>query len=871
MRGPCHENPRKMIIQRQARLAALFLPGSLFLFAIPRTNAVQTIKKPVAQTLTTAASSVLSGTEPQSPSGSQGHGASEQKQNASLVVVVNDEVGLAIRFAQVTLSVPNKPSLIKEETDYAGRCQFRNLSPGTYQLTVEKEGFYAVKSRNIQAAGETSTEVTLNHVREFSEKLNVTASPATIEPGETASTHALNDREIIDLPFNVPRDIRYALPLLPGVVQDATAQVHVNGSATSQILDQLDSFNITDPASGFFDARVPVSALRSATVFSARSPAQYGKASGGVLDLTTGMGDDHYRFDATDFLPSISTNRGFHINTWTPRGSISGPIKKGKAWFLLAPEGEYHLNIVTDLPPGSDQNSRWRFGDLAKAQVNLTSSNILTANFLVNEFHNTHAGLSRFNPVEATTNQSESINHVSVKDQSILSNGALLEYGIAFSRFYAATNPLGNQTFVMTPDTTSGNYFEQAAARSERTQIIANIVAPTVRKGGSHEFRGGIDLDRLADVESFNRHNIQIFREDGTLSRTVTFPGSANLSQTNSEVGVYGQDHWSVFNRLFLDPGVRFDWDSILPGGRISPRLAGSFLPTASGNTKITAGAGIYYDASNLGLYTEPEEGTRIDTFYDQTGQTLLIPPVQSIFQIDRRNLKAPWFFNWSAGIERKLPASVLLRMEFIEKRGHHGWTYVNPCAGPYGCFDGKFLMESSEQDHYDAWQVSVRRQFSGGHVFFASYTHSVARSNAVLNFNVENPFFSPQAGGRLPWDVPNRVVGWGILPLVKGFDLAYTLDWHDGFPFGLVNENQELIGAPDRMRFPTFFSLNMALEKRITLFGFQWEVRAGFDNITDRANPAVVDNNIDSPTFLTFGSSDNRSLTGQVRLLGRK
>jgi len=194
----------------------------------------------------------------------------------------------------------------------------------------------------------------------------------------------------------------------------------------------------------------------------------------------------------------------------------------------------------------------------------------------------------------------------------------------------------------------------------------------------------------------------------------------------------------------------------------------------------------------------------------------------------------------------------------------------VNPCTGPQGCFTGQFTMESTRRDRYDAEMLSLQRRFKGGHIIFASYTHSNARSNAVLDFNLLNPYFSPQSPGPLPWDTPNRVVSWGILPLVRQFDLAYTLDWRDGFPFNVVNEDQQLVGAPGMHRYPSFFALNMALERRVSLFGFRWQLRAGFDNITDRHNPFAVDNNIDSPTYLTYSSSGGRSLTGQVRLLGR-
>lgn len=810
-----------------------------------------------------------------SPSASFNHGgekgSTSQIQVTSLFVVVTDVNGLAVPFARITLTQPSRQFLAVGETNYAGRHLFTGLSPGLYQLLVEKEGFYAVRSDDVPVGTIRSTEVTLNRVREVYQKVNVLASPAAINPQKTSSTRRLNDNEIMNLPFNVPQDIRYALPLIPGIVQDATGQIHVNGSSTRQILDELDGFNITDPASGYFDARVPVVALRSVKVLGSRYPAQFGRASGGLIDLETGMGTDRHHFSGTDLLPSLSTLHGFHISGWTPRGSFSGPIEKGKAWFLLAPEGEYDLTLVNGLPPGADESSRWRFGDLAKTQINLTPSNILTTDFLVNEFRSNHDGLSPFDPLETTTDINESIYHASAIDQSTLSNGMLMEYGIGFSRFHTAQLPLGTATYVITPESTRGNYFQRSEGRSERWQIIGNWIAPTIRKWGRHEFKFGVDLDRITYVQSFNRHAISILRQDGTLSRTVSFPGSPSFQQTNFETSVYAEDHWSLPHRFVFDPGLRLDWNRLVGGARVSPRLAASFTPSSEDDTKIVAGIGIYYDESNLDLYTQPMAGTRIDNFYNQTGTSLVRPPVESVFQIDRQDLKAPWFLNWSVGVEHKLPALVFLRTEFMEKRGHEGWTYENPCTGPNGCFAGHFFLESAQKDRYDAVIISVRRRFRGGHVIYASYTRSSARSNAVLDFNVENPYFSPQAGGPLPWDTPNRVVSWGILPLIMKFDLAYTLDWRDGFPFSVVNENQELVGSPDRLRYPAFFSLNIALEKRVSLFGFRWQLRGGIDDITDRQNPFAVDNNIDSPTFLTYGSIGGRSFTGQVRLLGRK
>ena len=790
------------------------------------------------------------------------------KSSATLQVIVLDETGVAVSRAVLTLEQAQPPRALRGETDYAGRYDFIGLSPGVYELRVEKVGYYAVMHRAVQVGETANVDVTLNHVREYNEVVNVVYSPPAIDPGKTAASDSLDSKQIIDLPFAVPRDIRYALPLLPGVLQDAFSQVHIDGSSTRQILDQLDGFNITDPTTGLFNMRVSVDALRSVSVESSRYPVEYGKGSGGVGDLITGMGDDHLRYSATDFVPSIQQKKGLHLNTFTPRGSISGPLRKGKAWFFDAFDGEYDLNIINELPKGADQNPAWRANNLAKAQVNLTSSNILSTEFVVNQFGSDHIGISRFNPQETTVNEKSSSYLVGVRDQALLPGGSLLEAGVAYSTFDDVFHPLGTQTYVINPEGTSGNFYESFQIRASRLQGIANLIFPARYWLGAHEFKVGLDIDRVTDNQNAGRRPIEILREDGTLSRRITFTGAPPFTRTNFEAGVYAQDRWSVSARWLLEPGVRFDWDSVLRDALVSPRVATTYLLTPNGHSKLSAGVGIYYDASNLDILTRSLTGERTDYYYDTTGTTLVRPPVQTTFQIDPRMLDQSRFLNWSVALEQELPKAIYLKTQFVQKRGANGWAFVNLGASP---FSGSFALRNVRQDHYDAMEVTARRTFKGQHVVFASYTRSAARSTAVLNFNIDNPLFSQQAGGPLPWDTPNRVVTWGWLPLFRKFDLAYSADWRDGFPFSLVNQDQQLVGVPGSRRFPTYFSLNMFLERRVHLFGYEWAVRAGFDDITNRHNPFAVDNNVNSPNFLTYSAMQGRALTGRIRLLGRK
>jgi len=784
-----------------------------------------------------------------------------------LAVAVLDETGVAVPSAHLTLTDQASALAQKAETDYAGRCQFSKLIPGIYSLRVEKEGFFVFNSSDIQVAETNSVEVTLNHTQEYVESVNVVYSPPAIDAQKTSASASLSSQDIINLPYSVGRDIRYALPLLPGVLQDGYGQLHVSGANTAQIFDQLDGFNVSDPATGLFNVRTSVDSLQSAEVRTGRYSAEHGKGSGGLVSLRTLMGDDHFRFLATDFIPAIQEYGGVHFKTWTPRFTFSGPLHKDKAWFMSAADGEYDLNLIKDLPPGANHGTAWRVSNLSKAQVNLTPSNILTASFLVNNYRSDHLGLSLFTPLATTLDQRDSAYLLMLKDQHLFPGGTLLEVGGAAGEYRDSLLPLGTSQYIERAGQYSGNYFEKTVGRADRQQGIANLFLPPRTWQGRHELKIGLDLDLIADRQSFERRPIEIQRANGTLSQEVTFQGGVPFTAENFESSGYAQDRWSLSNRLLVEPGVRFDWDDVVRDFLVSPRLAATYLLSRNGETKLAGGVGVYGDATNLDLLTRSLNGQRTDLFYGLTGRTLLQPPVVTSFVVDEWMLKLPRFTNWSLGIERKMPHSIYLQLQFLDKRGRDGWTFVNPGGG----FSGNFQLEDVERDRYDSVELSARHSFKGGHALFASYTRSRADSNAVLDFSIDNVLFSPQAGGPLPWDTPNRFLSSGWTPLPGKFTLAYSVDWRDGFPFSLLNQNQQLLGAPGSMRFPRYFSLDLQFERRIRLFGFMWALRAGFNDITNRSNPSAVNNNVDSPDFLTYSGIQGRALTARVRLLGRK
>ncbi len=833
--------------------------------------------------------------------------------NASrqLVITVADENGVAVGSALVLLSAASQTNPLRCETDFAGHCTFTSLPAGTFQLRVEKQGFYAAILSSVQPEITAAVDITLSHLQEVRSVVNVNDSSPAIDPAQVSSKEQISGLDIIDIPYPATHDYRNVLNFIPGVVQDTSGQPHVAGAQTYQTLTLLDGFNVTQPANGLLLVRVSTDAFRSIEVEPSREPAEYGKGSGGVLGLNTGIGDDHFRVIATNFVPSIQDKTGVALDQWTPRFTFSGPIRRRRMWFFDAVEGEYDNFIITQLPTNADADHYWRAGNLAKMQTNLTSRNILTTSFLFNFIHDQHSGLSPLQPVSTTPTDFEYVYVGTVKDQHYFSGGELLETGFNLTQYNLALTPLGAQPYFMTLDTAGGNYYLNSQTHARRWQGLSNLYLPPQHAHGRHDIKLGIDLDRVDYDAQFLRQPISFWP-----GQTVTAPNGAcptnasglpiapspcarysifsggNYSTTdNFEASAYAEDRWLITDRFLLEPGLRLDWDEIVRAPLLSPRLAGTYVLDNSGKTKLSAGAGLVYDATDLILIARPYAGERQDYFFNSAGQPTdlsgtVIPtpsPILSTFAVNRQSLDAPRFLNWSAALEKKLPASLFMKAEFMQRRGTHDFVYNTPNNLP----GGNFILQNTRDDRYNAFQLTLRRSFRQRYMVMGSYTRSSGHSNQVLDFNVDNPILgrvvpgtptitSPQAPGPVLWDAPNRFLSWGFLPffrlpIIHELDLAYSAEARTGFPFNAFTDQQLLYGSPGSYRFPTYFTLNLQLEKRFHAFGYYWALRGGFDDITGRSNPVVVNADVNSPQFLTFSGYNSRAFTSRIRFLGKK
>ena len=177
--------------------------------------------------------------------------------------------------------------------------------------------------------------------------------------------------------------------------------------------------------------------------------------------------------------------------------------------------------------------------------------------------------------------------------------------------------------------------------------------------------------------------------------------------------------------------------------------------------------------------------------------------------------------------------------------------------------------LRNNREDRFESGEVFLRHVFKENAEVFVNYVRSSATSTQVLDPTVTALFLSPQQAGRLLWDAPNRFISRGWAPLPKWELLgSYFMEYHTGFPYSAVNDEQQLVGAANTFRYPAYFSLNLGVEKQFHFRKRVWAIRVSGNNITSHNNPIAVINNVDSPDFQTFSGGHHPTFTARLRLV---
>jgi hypothetical protein len=796
---------------------------------------------------------------------------------------VVDDDGSPLANVRVRLRDSSSVLQAAAATNATGGFEIHLPHPGRYALTVQHTGYF-VLNESVQV-DQTAADVllVLNPEREVFQSVKVGASPSTVDPDRTTLEQHLSGTEINDIPYQASSSLVNALKLTPGIVEDASGQVHIQGAAENQTQYSLDGFDISDPITGLFNTPLAVEDIRSVDLDSSRESPQTGRGSAGTLDIKPENGTDQFHFTATNFIPGLSTQSGLHLGDWSPRAGISGPLLAGRAWFGDSIIGQYNATFINGLPSGQNQKTSWTAGNLFHAQANLTPANIMYGDFLVDAQRANYTGLGPLSPIPTTTNQDYKEWLAAIKDSHAWSNGSLVEGGFAYQSVYYRTTPQGALPYIVTPNGASGNFYQRSRQYGSRKQIFGNFYPEALHLLGTQQFQVGADAEFINYRGIFDRTSYELIGLIGQPLTRTGFQGSGNFQLPDASVGAYLNDHWQPWKPIVFDIGIRVDWDQLIGRAAPAPRLGIAYSPFADGHTKLVAGYSVVHGYTNLELFSRAYDQTAIVTPYSPQGLPETSAP--TYFRIGP-DLTLPRYDNFSGGVEHSFRENYDVKLEFLERHTHNALAYnrVPPAAVlfqpqvlTYG-LGGAYMLSNIRRDAYHGLDATIRHAFGDQYEWMVSYVRSRAASNGVLAPGVDIPLQVISATRPVPWDVTNRILSWGYLPLyprhlkwLKNWAWAYLLDYRTGFPFSVANQAGIISGQVDSYRFPANLDLNLHLERRFIFRGYRFALRGGVNNLTDSRNPTAVISTIGSPQYLHFVGDEGRHLEFRLRFFGRK
>ncbi len=784
-------------------------------------------------------------------------------------------------LAEVRVVIANRDSpraITSTRSNEQGIFGFDLDRPGRYLLQVAHTGFFTIEAKPIDLIDGVNI-VNVELIR--SEAVGTTLDVYPEEPLATrqiAISHELGEREIDSIPTtrSTKQRIRGVAAVLPGVLRGPTGDLYLHGSSAQETNWTLDGFSLADPFSGKPEMTLGAEAVKSLDVASGRYSAALGKGTGGAMILNTRMGEDQFKQRFTNFVPGIEFNRGLRFRDWRPRHNVSGPIIENRAWFFNALDTLYEEKFIPELPAGQDRNLSWSINNSLRLQAKLTPRQTLSSGFVVDYLNAPNSGLSPLDPIETTLDRRARRYFVNLNDQFVLSPDSVLDFGYGAYRSNYQGVPQGSAPLRITAFGRTGNYPVDTLRISSRDELRASFLAP-VNWLGEHQLRAGVNLSHARYFQNVRRGPIEYFRVDGTQSSELSFEGSGEFKQSNLETGAYIQDRWAMRSRLVAELGLRWDHDSVVSRGVVTPRFSLGFMPPGLDGTKLSAGLGWIPAATYLRIFTRHRDQHSIHTTFAPDGETPLRPPDIRFFRLDNTALTIPSTRNLSASWLQRLPGSTEISVNYLRKRMRNGYAHVPFSTGTVEenrQFSERqavdFLLRNFKRDTYDSVEFSLSKPLPGSHRWFASYTYSRSWSNAALVLDTSDPILFSETAGRLSWDIPHRLVSWASFEIGEKTSIAYFAEWRDGFPFSVHDDNGKQVGQVNAWRLPRHFSLNIHIQRELSFLGHRWSLRPGIDNVTNRPNYSLVNSNIDSPEFLNLFGRSPIKLVVRVRWLGR-
>ena len=311
-----------------------------------------------------------------------------QAVTGSIVGNVTDPGGAAVAGAKITITETSTGIARAAVTNSDGGYVVPYLAPGTYKVEVEKTGFKKFLGSRVELSTGQSLRVNAAlEVGQITETAEVTSAAALLQTESADVSQAFEQKRIAELPIN-GRNFQSLITLVPGVVPSnssvgifdnpqGTQFIQVNGQNNSANNYQIDGVDNNEPLLGLVVQIPPAEAIQQFSVSTSNYDAEFGRAVGAVVNVTTRPGTNQFHGSLFEFHNNSAFKARNYFNIVrnaagelkVPNaiknqygGTFGGPIKKNRTFFFGDYQGQ-NQRIGRTPQIASVPIQAWRDGD----------------------------------------------------------------------------------------------------------------------------------------------------------------------------------------------------------------------------------------------------------------------------------------------------------------------------------------------------------------------------------------------------------------------------------------------------------------------------------------------------------------------------
>ena len=281
-----------------------------------------------------------------------------QVTSGTILGSIHDTTGAAISGAKVTITEINKGTTSTYQTDDTGNYNAPFLIPGTYRVTVEKEGFKRATTADVILDVDQKARLDFAlEVGAVSQTMEVTASAPLVQADSAELGTVVTQRSVQMLPLN-GRNFAQLVYLVPGVTPGqqgenlsgassfnprAASDFNALGSQANTNAWLVDGIDDNEYTFNTVMVQPSVESIGEFKVLTGTFSAEFGRGAG-VVSVSTRSGANDYHGEAFEYLRNSYLDARNYYNPSTQRqpefrrnqfgGAVGGRIIKDKLFFF---------------------------------------------------------------------------------------------------------------------------------------------------------------------------------------------------------------------------------------------------------------------------------------------------------------------------------------------------------------------------------------------------------------------------------------------------------------------------------------------------------------------------------------------------------